>query len=303
MAGITDYPCRRLAKEHGSSLAFTEMVSANGLIRKGRALLMIREDEHPVSVQLFGSDSQILSEAAEIAEAAGADAVDINMGCPAEQVVRTGAGAELMRSPERVKRILLEVRRVIRIPLTIKIRSGWDPAQRNAVRISKMAEDSGVDAVTIHPRTRTQGFRGRADWDLIGEVKRAVHIPVIGNGDVTSSILAQRMQEATGCDAVMIGRGALGNPWIFSPEKPETPKERPSLWPSPEERRNVIDHHFSLLQDFYGEERALREIRRHLTWYSRGLPSSASFRSVLTGLREKEALFQAIDEFISQKKE
>jgi len=302
MAGITDYPYRRLAEEYGCGLAFTEMVSATGLIRKGRSLLRIAENEHPVSVQLFGSNPQILAEAAEIAEAAGADAVDINMGCPAEQVVKTGAGAELMRSPDRVKRILTEVRRVIQIPLTIKIRSGWDQEQINAVEISKTAEDSGIDAMTIHPRTKAQGFRGRADWNLIGDVKRAVKIPVIGNGDVTSSLLAKKMQKDTGCDAVMIGRGALGNPWIFGPEESEFLKEKSTIWPSPEERRRVIDRHYSLLQDFYGEERALREIRRHAVWYSRSLPSSASFRAALAGLREKNALFEAISEFFAEKK-
>jgi len=207
-----------------------------------------------------------------------------------------------MRSPDRVKRILMEVRRVIQIPLTIKIRSGWDQEQINAVEISKTAEDSGIDAMTIHPRTKAQGFRGGADWNLIGDVKRAVKIPVIGNGDVTSSLLAKKMQKDTGCDAVMIGRGALGNPWIFGPEESEFLKEKSTIWPSPEERVRVIDRHYSLLQDFYGEERALREIRRHVVWYSRGLPSSASFRAVLAGLREKNALFEAISEFFAEKK-
>jgi len=299
MAGITDYPFRRLAKEHGCGLTFTEMVSADGLIRKN-TLLRIEGDERPVSVQLFGSNSQVLTEAAGIAEAAGADAVDINMGCPAEQVAKTGAGAELMRSPEKVKKILLEVRRVIKIPLTIKIRSGWDQDQINAVEISKMAEGCGIDAITLHPRTRVQRFRGRADWNLIGEVKKAVHIPVIGNGDVTSLALAKKMREDTGCDAVMIGKGALGNPWIFNPEDSEHPKERSALWPPAEERRKVIDRHYSLLQYFYGEERALREIRRHVVWYSRGLPSSALFRGTVMGIQNKEALFEAITAYFNE---
>jgi tRNA-dihydrouridine synthase B len=297
MSGITDYPFRQLAKEMGCGLAFMEMVSAEGLLRKGESFLKIEEDEHPVSVQLFGSNPEVLAEAAKMAEALGADAIDLNMGCPAKQVIKTGAGADLIRFPEKVERILSEVRKQVKGPFTIKIRSGWDEEHINAVEVSKMAEGCGVDAISIHPRTRDQGFRGRADWNLIGEVKRAVHIPVIGNGDVTTPFLGKKMLEETGCDGVMIGRGALGNPWIFRPENTSLSEGGPILFPSLRERQRVIEHHFSLLRNHYGDKGAMKEIRRHVAWYTKGLPQSASFRSTLSGMREKEGLFEAIKSY------
>jgi len=298
MSGITDYPFRRLAKENGCDLVFTEMVSAEGLLRKGESFLKVEEDEHPISVQLFGSNREVLAEAAKMAEAMGADAIDINMGCPAQQVIESGAGADLMRFPEKVKRILTKVRKEVKGPLTIKIRSGWDGEQINAVEISKIAEDCGVDAIILHPRTKVQGFRGRADWNLIGEAKKAVHIPVIGNGDVTTPFLAKRMLEETGCDGVMIGRGALGNPWIFSQKNMDFGKEeRPAVGPFVKERQRVIGLHFSLLRTHYGDEGAMKKVRRHIAWYTKGLPHSASFRSTLAGMREKEALFEAVKSY------
>lgn len=292
MSGITDYPFRRLIKEHGCPFTFTEMVSAEGLLRKGKSFLKIEKDEHPISVQLFGSSPEILAEASIMAEDAGANAIDINMGCPAKQVIQTGAGADLMRFPEKVKTILTRVRGEIKIPLTIKIRSGWDREKINAVEISKIAEDCGVDAIIIHPRTKAQGFRGRADWSLIGEVKKNVSIPVIGNGDVTTRLLAKKMMDETNCDAVMIGRGSLGNPWIFD-------QGESILHPTLNERKEVIERHFLLLQSYYGDRGAMREIRKHIAWYTRGLPFSASFRSKLIRIREKEALFEAIESFFN----
>lgn len=294
MAGITDYPFRRIAKDKGCGLTFTWMISAEGLLRKGKWLLRIEEDEHPVSVQLFGSNPEVLAEAARRAEEVGADAIDINMGCPVRQVIETGAGVDLMRFPEKVKEILVKVRKEVEIPLTVKIRSGWDREHINAIGISKIAESCGVDAISLHPRTGHQGFHGQADWHLIGEVKRAVNIPVIGNGDVTTPFLAKRMMEETGCDGVMIGRGALGNPWIFRRESSDFFGKRSIVFPPLEERQRVIEHHFLLLQKHYGEKGAVKKIRKHIAWYTKGLPSSASFRLKLFGLREKDALFEAI---------
>ncbi len=294
LSGISDYPFRRIAKENGCSLVVTEMVSAEGLLRKGESFLKIGKDENPLSVQLFGSNPEILADAAQRVESMGADAIDINMGCPAKEVIEAGAGVDLMRSPERVKGILKKVRKKVRCPLTIKIRSGWDRENINAVEIATLAEDCGVDAISIHPRTKAQGFHGQADWNLIKEVKLAVHIPVIGNGDVTTPCLARRMFEETGCDGVMIGRGALGNPWIFRLKNFLKGEERVILPPSLEERRDMIHYHFSLTQDHYGEKGAVRMIRKNVYWYTKGLPYCASFHSRLSSLKEREALFEAI---------
>ena len=284
LSGITDYPFRQIAKEHGCSLAYTEMVSADGLLRKGKSFLRIGEGEHPVSVQLFGADPEILAEAAQIAQSMGADAIDINMGCPAKQIVGPGAGADLMRFPGKVREILTKVKNILQSPLTVKIRSGWDGEHINAVEISKISEECGVDAVSIHPRTKVQGYGGRADWDLIRKVKKAVRVSVIGSGDITTSLLAGKMLEETGCDGVMIGRGALGNPWIFGLNAP----------PSLGERQEIIRHHFALVQAYYGEKWAVRKFQKHVYWYTKGLRGCTSFHSRLSGLKDTHGLFEAI---------
>jgi nifR3 family TIM-barrel protein len=292
ISGVTDYPFRQLTREMGCGFVLTEMVSAEGILRKGQTLLRIEKDDHPVSVQFFGSDPVVLAEAAARAESSGADAIDLNMGCPAKQVVKTGAGADLMRFPERARAILDEMRKNVKIPLTVKIRSGWDEGHINAVEMSKIAQDCGVDAIFLHPRTKVQGFGGRADWNLIGEVKGSISIPVIGNGDVTTPLLAKRMVEETGCDGVMIGRGALGNPWIFRTENSDPSVKEAAI--SLEERRRMIDRHFSLLLGHFGVRGAVIKIQKHVYWYTKGLPNCASFHSRLSSLKEKEALLEAI---------
>jgi len=293
MSGITDYPFRQIAMEHGCSLVFTEMVSAEGLLRKGKPFLKIGVDEHPVSVQLFGSNPEIMAEAAQMAESMGADAIDINMGCPAKQVVGPGAGVDLMRFPEKVREILTKVRRAVRSPLTVKTRSGWDEEHINALEISKIAEGCGVDALSIHPRTRAQGFGGQADWSLIGKVKNSIRIPVVGNGDITTPFLAKKMFEETGCDGVMIGRGALGNPWIFNFKNSQRGWEG-LIVPSLDERQRVIRRHFALARAYYGERWAPRKFQRHVYWYTKGFPGCASFHSRLSGLKEEHALLEAV---------
>jgi tRNA-dihydrouridine synthase B len=295
MAGITDYPFRQLARRMGCDLVFTEMISAEGLLRKGERFLKMERGEHPVSVQLFGSNPDALADAAEKVEALGADVIDLNMGCPAKKVVKTGAGASLMRFPEKVKQILAGIRRRVKVPFTIKIRSGWDENHINAIEISRIAEDCGVDAISVHPRTREQGFHGLSDWNLIREVKQTVRIPVIGNGDVTSPSLVDKMKEETGCDGVMVGRGALGNPWIFENESSIPFREKQFI--SLKERQRMIDDHFRLILDYYGDSGAVREIRKHLYWYTKGLPSCASFHAKFTGLKDKGSLFEALDSY------
>jgi tRNA-dihydrouridine synthase B len=300
MAGMTDYPFRKLVLSMGCALAFTEMASAEGLLRKGGSLLDIEQNEHPVFVQLFGADPHALAEAAGIAEGMGANGIDINMGCPSKKIIVTGAGVDLMRSPERAERIFRAVRKAVKIPLTIKIRSGWDKGQINAIPIAKIAEDCGVDAVTLHARTRVQGFRGRADWRLIGELKRSVNIPVIGNGDVTTPLLARKMLEETNCDGVMIGRGALGNPWIFGLAESEPSDGERMVLPSMDERERVIQYHFSLIQNYYKDPEALKQMKKHLFLYTRGLRSSASFRMRLSKIRERELFFETMWSFFKQ---
>jgi tRNA-dihydrouridine synthase B len=297
MAGITDYPFRRLARQMGCGMVFTEMVSADGLLRKGEAFLKLEKEEHPVSVQLFGANPETLAEAAERVEAAGADAVDLNMGCPAKKVIRTGAGAGLMREPEKAKRILTGMRKRLTIPFTVKIRSGWDEKQVNAIEIARIAEDCGVDAISVHPRTREQGFQGLSDWKVIREVKKEVGVPVIGNGDVTHPALVKKMKDETGCDGVMIGRGALGNPWIFREQSSVPPGEGYPI--SLQVRRRTIDDHFLLVLDYYEKMRATREIRKHIYWYTKGLPCCASFHAMFTGLNEEETLFGALDSYFA----
>ena len=293
MSGITDHPFRRLTTQMGCNLTFTGLVSAEGLVRKRGAFLKIEPEEHPFFVQLFGSDPEVLAEAAAMTESMGTNGIDINMGCPAKQVIQAGAGVDLMRSPGKVKKILGAVRSRVNCPLTIKIRSGWNQENINAVEISKTAEDCGVDAISLHPRTKEQGFRGRADWKLIEDLKRSVRIPVIGNGDVKTFFSARRMFETTGCDGVMVGRGALGNPWVFC-------RDRLDAVPSLGERQEALERLFSFLQDDYGEKRAIIAIRKHLYWFTKALPLNASFHSKLSILREKETVFEAVKSYFDQ---
>ncbi len=303
LSGITNLPFRRIVKRLGAGLVTTEMVSAMGLARQQeKTLRYLKSDpeERPLSVQIFGVDPQVMAEAAQIVVDAGADLVDINMGCPARKVVKTGAGGALLRSPDRVRDIVSAVRSVCSVPLTVKTRAGWSPDQHQPAvwDIARMIEDCGADAITVHPRFVTQRFSGTADWEIISQIKSKVRIPVIGNGDVWSPSIALDMMRQTRCDGVMIGRGALGNPWIFREildlDKGLDPR-LPELW----ERREVILSHFSLLTDLIGEKRAAKIMRGLLLWYTKGLPCSSRFRGAFTDIHDLDTLITAMDAYFA----
>jgi nifR3 family TIM-barrel protein len=244
-------------------------------------------EEKPLSVQIFGSDPGILAEAAAIVESKGADIVDINFGCSVRKVVKTGSGVALMRTPDRTKALLTAVRKAIRIPLTIKIRSGWDASGREALNIARIAQDCGVDAIAVHPRTAGQQFRGRADWSIIAAVKKSVGIPVIGNGDIVSARDALKMLEETGCDAVMIGRRAIGSPAIFSRVIARINGEEP-VREDLSHRFDMMTHYFKASVDYIGEETACRMMRSRLGWFTRGMRNSSKFRESIKHLSSEE---------------
>jgi len=284
MAGITDFAYRHINRAHGAGLAFSEMLSAAGLTlrqRKTLALAARHPSEHPAAYQLFGADEERLASAAAVLGELGADLIDLNCGCPVRKVTKAGAGAALMKEPLLVHRLVAALRRATPLPLTVKIRAGWDASSLNAVEVARAAEEAGAEAIIVHPRTAAQGFSGRADWSIIGQVKEAVNVPVVGNGDVARPADVARMMAETGCDGVMIGRATLGNPWIFSQalalERGETPQE-----PRLSERRAVALRHFRLLAEGESTHAVLVNFRRCLMWYSRGLPGSGAFRAAVS---------------------
>jgi nifR3 family TIM-barrel protein len=259
-------------------------------------------EERPLAAQIFGCDPDILAEAAARLEASGVDILDINFGCPVSKFVRSFAGAVLMREPDKVRRILTAVRQRIRIPLTIKLRSGWDAQSVNAPEVARIAEDCGVDAISIHPRTRAQGYAGQANWRVTAEVVKAVRVPVFGNGDVTSPERARRLLNETGCAGVMIGRAALGNPWIFSQVREYLEGGTQTFrGPDAEERRALMLRHLDALVAFTGDEvGALRVMRKHLAWYTKGLPGGAHFRDAINRLESRAAVEETIEAFFER---
>ncbi len=293
MAGVTDLPFRLLCREQGAGLLCMEMVSAKAIQynnKNTKALLEIHPEERPVSLQLFGSDPDVISEIAKQIEELPFAILDINMGCPVPKIVRNGEGSALMKNPKLVHEIVSKTAKAIKKPVTVKIRKGFDDTCINAVEIAKIIEDAGAAAVAVHGRTREQYYSGKADWDIIRQVKEAVSIPVIGNGDVTSGESALAMMRETGCDGVMIGRGSQGNPWIFSElleyEKTGVMPERPSR----DEIKNMILRHARLQLDYKGEYLGIREMRKHVAWYTTGMPNSAKFRNEINAVETYEEL-------------
>ncbi len=282
MAGVTDLSYRKLCKEQGCGLVVTEMVSAKAILYKNRntqELLRIRDEERPAAVQLFGSDAGIMGEIAQVVSEGNCDLIDVNMGCPVPKIVNNGEGSALLKEPKKVEAILTAMVKRSKKPVTVKIRKGFNDASVNAVEIAKIAEGCGVAAVAVHGRTREQFYSGKADWEIIRQVKEAVKIPVIGNGDVYGAKEAKAMLDLTGCDGVMIGRGAKGNPWIFSQilHYLETGEVLPG--PSVLEIKAMILRHGQLLSEDKGEFTAMREMRKHMAWYTAGLPHSAALRN------------------------
>ncbi len=303
MAGITNLPFRTVVREFGCDLAFTEMISAMGLVQrtvKSYRYLDSGAVDRPLGVQLFGADPKVMAEAARIVEGQGADLIDINMGCPVRKVVKNGAGAALMKSPEKVGEILAAVRGAVKIPLTVKIRAGWSKSAVNAPEVAAIAADCGIDAVIVHGRTAEQGYSGRADWEIIGEVKSRIRIPVIGNGDLRTGTDALKMREVSHCDAFMIGRGALGHPWIF--REIVAAFEGAVLPPPPllKERRAMIDAHLKREVAYLGEKAGYRSFRKHLLWYTKGLRGGARFRHVASGMTSAEQMWDAFDLYLSE---
>ena len=299
LAGITNLPFRLLAKEAGCGLVCSEMISSHGLVYKSEKTLKMLDstpEEKPRSVQIFGAKPDIMAGAAAIVESSGADIVDINFGCSVRKVIRTGSGAALMRTPDLAEEILKTVRRAVSIPLTIKIRSGWDASGVQAVHISRIAENCGVDGVTVHPRTAGQLFAGRADWSIIAAVKEKVSIPVIGNGDIMSVDDAVRMLDETGCDAVMIGRKAIGNPDIFSHLLARINGE--------DDIEEDIAHRFELMirymkasVKYIGEEQACRMMRSRLGWFTKGMHKSSQFREAIKHLSSEREGVELIEDY------
>lgn len=297
MAGVTDLPFRLLCKEQGCGLMCTEMVSAKAILYKNKntaELLEVREEERPVAVQLFGSDPKILSEMAKQIEDGPYDIIDLNMGCPVPKIVNNGEGSALMKQPKLVEEILTAMVKSLKKPVTVKFRKGFGDASVNAVEIAKIAESCGVSAVAVHGRTREQYYSGKADWDIIRRVKESVTIPVIGNGDIFTPEDAKRMLEETGCDGLMIARGAKGNPWIF--KRINHYLETGEILPPPdaEEIKRMILRHAVLQVSHKGEVMGIREMRKHVAWYTVGLPHSASLRNEANQVETYEEFCQLV---------
>ena len=303
MAGISNTAYRQIIKEMGAGLIFAEMVSDKALVygsEKTFDLLKMSDMERPIAQQIFGSDVDSFVKAAKLVEEKmHPDIIDINMGCPVPKVaIKSQAGSALLKNPDKIKEIVSAVVKAVSVPVTVKIRSGWDANSVNAVEVAKVIEEAGASAITVHGRTRAQGYSGNADWNIIKQVKESVNIPVIGNGDVTSAEKAKEMLDFTGCDAVMIGRGVLGNPWLIKEcvsylESGIIPPK-----PSAREKIEMLKRHYQLLVDSTSEKQAILEIRTHALWYIKGMPKSAYIKNEICKTKNSEDLFKILNDYL-----
>ena len=303
MAGVSDKVFRILAKENDCALTYTEMVSANALIHencKTLELFNIDGEVQPTTVQIFGSDPKIMAQAASIIEKSKPQIIDINMGCPAPKIVKNGAGSALMKTPQLIGEIVEAVRSSVKIPVTAKIRIGWSPETINAVEVAKIVEKAGAAAIAVHGRTRCQFYSGKANWEVIKKVKEAVDIPVIGNGDVWGPEDGKRMLAETGCDGIMIGRGSMGNPWIFKRTIHYIATGELLPPPSHGERIAVSIRHYNMLIEEKGEVLAVKQMRKHLAWYFKGLRNAAKMREEINRLDDIQLIMEKLNKYYAE---